>query len=157
VAAILGGLGLSEQYSGGRSGPVPDGPVSGRARVIDGDSLRIGRHEIRLVGIDAPEGRQSCQRGGRTWACGQAAADRLRQLVRGRDVACAAEKRDQHNRLLATCRVAGQDINRAMIASGFAVAFGARYRSVEQQAKQQKAGLWSGSFQRPSDWRRQNL
>jgi len=31
--------------------------------VIDGDSLRTGSEEIRLVGIDAPELRQTCRDG----------------------------------------------------------------------------------------------
>jgi endonuclease YncB( thermonuclease family) len=33
---------------------------NGEYAVIDGDSLRKGQTEIRLVGIDAPEYRQSC-------------------------------------------------------------------------------------------------
>jgi len=33
------------------------------ARVIDSDSLELAGEDIRLLGIDAPEGRQLCQRG----------------------------------------------------------------------------------------------
>jgi len=46
--------------------------VSGIARVIDGDSLRVSGVEIRLLGIDAPESGQSCMRGGASWPCGAA-------------------------------------------------------------------------------------
>src|SRR5262245_59324026 len=49
-----------------------------RVHVIDGDSLRTGSEEIRLVGIDAPELRQTCRDGqDREWSCGRAAKARL--------------------------------------------------------------------------------
>ena len=37
--------------------------VSGLAIVTDGDSLKIDNNKIRLVGIDAPELKQTCQNG----------------------------------------------------------------------------------------------
>ena len=36
--------------------------ISGIARVIDGDTLRIGNKKIRLYGIDAPEKKQLCKK-----------------------------------------------------------------------------------------------
>jgi endonuclease YncB( thermonuclease family) len=39
------------------------------ARVIDGDTLTIGREHIRLYGIDAPESHQTCQRDGASDRC----------------------------------------------------------------------------------------
>jgi endonuclease YncB( thermonuclease family) len=35
-----------------------------RARVVDGNSLKLAGEDIRLIGIDAPEGSQICQRAG---------------------------------------------------------------------------------------------
>ncbi len=35
--------------------------VEGRARVIDGDTIKIGKSRIRLHGIDAPESKQRCK------------------------------------------------------------------------------------------------
>ena len=36
--------------------------ISGIAKVIDGDTIRINNNKIRLFGIDAPEKKQQCQK-----------------------------------------------------------------------------------------------
>jgi endonuclease YncB( thermonuclease family) len=113
--------------------PEPADIVSGAARVIDGDSLRIGQTEIRLKGIDAPEGRQTCERGGATWRCGEAAANELRRLTQGA-VSCRIVERDQHGRSLGFCDSEGRDINRALVLSGAAVDYG-HYRQEEAEAR----------------------
>ncbi|MGI9406285.1 MAG: thermonuclease family protein, partial [Hyphomicrobiaceae bacterium] len=117
---------------------VPD-HVDGRAQVIDGDSLRIGGDDLRLVGIDAPEGEQMCRRAGRDWACGQAAGDALRGMIRRKPVACDVEGVDKYDRLLAVCRVEDQEINSWMVQNGWAVSYG-RYRGDERQASRAKKG-----------------
>ena len=58
IVAILGAL-FGRGHWGGNSprdasGPLPD-QISGAARLIDGDSLFVGRDEVRMKGIDAPE------------------------------------------------------------------------------------------------------
>ena len=35
--------------------------LTGHVSVIDGDTLKMDKHPIRLHGIDAPESRQECQ------------------------------------------------------------------------------------------------
>lgn len=56
--------------------------VDGTAFAVDGDTLRVGEATIRLFGIDAPEGRQTCAAAaGSEWACGDAATTRLAQLL----------------------------------------------------------------------------
>ena len=65
--------------------------IAGAVRVIDGDSLYVGSTEVRLFGVDAFEGRQTCQRDGAAWPCGEAAADALRALTDGRDVVTVGE------------------------------------------------------------------
>ena len=133
------------------SGPA----LTGTAQIIDGDSLRVAGRELRLKGIDAPEGRQSCQRDGRDWPCGEAAADRLRELTWRRTVTCDVVETDRYNRGLAFCKVEGEDINGRMVADGMAVSFGG-YAAEEAAARSARRGLWSGTFERPHDWRRRN-
>jgi endonuclease YncB( thermonuclease family) len=88
--------------------------------VIDGDSLRTGGEEIRLVGIDAPELRQTCRDGqGREWSCGRSAKARLAELVAQGDVACSPRGRDRYGRTLAVCSARNiPDIGEVMVREG---------------------------------------
>ncbi|MFT5511089.1 MAG: endonuclease YncB(thermonuclease family) [Hyphomicrobiaceae bacterium] len=130
--------------------------IDGSAEARDGDSLVIGRHRVRLVGIDAPERDQTCSRGRKRWACGREAGRHLSRLIGNHDVNCMIEKRDRFQRLLAHCRVSERDLNRSMVRDGMALSFGRRYRREEAAARKEKLGLWSGTFQRPQLWRKQN-
>ena len=48
--------------------------VTGKARVVDGDTIHIGKTKIRLHGIDAPEMKQTCRTSkGKEQLCGQLA------------------------------------------------------------------------------------
>lgn len=135
--------------------PRPEvGDIEGYANVIDGDSLRIGGREVRLQGIDAPEGRQTCSRSGQKWACGKEARRVLQRLIGGQRVICEGLDVDQHERLLALCRAGDTDLNREMVAQGFAVAYG-RFKNEERSAESSRKGLWSGEFTRPRQWRRE--
>ena len=126
--------------------PSEDTGPSGQPRIIDGDSIRIVGETIRLVGIDAPEGRQLCQNPkGQDWACGRQATSALRKLIAGRDVQCTGSERDRGGRLLAVCRVGQQEINRWMVEEGWAVSYN-DYPKVESRARNAKKGIWSGTF-----------
>ncbi len=134
--------------------PAGVSDVKGKARIIDGDSLYVGGREVRLQGIDAPEGRQTCRRDGREWACGKGARNELVKMIQGREVSCHGLDIDKHDRLLAVCRANGRELNREMVARGFAVAYG-RHQREEAEARRARLGLWAGEFDRPRDWRRQ--
>jgi len=135
---------------------VAQSPVSGIARNIDGDSLHVGTHEVRLFGIDAPEYHQTCKRGGQSWACGAEAASRLAGLVNGKAVSCEPVDTDEYGRSVARCRVGNLDLNRTMVGWGYAIAYrhySLDYVSAEESAKANKRGLWSGTFEMPSQYR----
>lgn len=130
--------------------------LSGIGRAKDGDSLTVGGNEVRLFGIDAPEFDQSCTRDGKAWACGAAASEQLMKLVTGRQVICLSMGTDQHQRILGRCMAGSTDINRTMVALGYAVAFrrySTDYVAAEESAKLNKRGLWAGKFQMPSEYR----
>ena len=134
-----------------------DGPP---ARVTGGDTLKVEGERIRLFGIDAPEGGQTCTRAdGRSWPCGAEAAATLRRLAAtaGGRVSCVIEVRDADGWAVSTCEAGGVDLGGAMIEAGLALAspqYPARYAALEAEAKHRGAGLWAGSFEAPWDWRR---
>ncbi|CAA2140384.1 thermonuclease family protein [Hyphomicrobium sp. ghe19] len=129
--------------------------VSGAARPIDGDSLFVGGNEVRLQGLDAPEGRQTCSRGGLTWNCGEEAKRELAHAIGGEIVTCNVSERDRYGRLLARCIAGGRDINSSMVRAGMAVAFGG-YNDEEADARSSRRGVWSGEFEAPQRWRAQH-
>src|SRR5690606_5257440 len=104
-------------------------PIVGRASVIDGDTLEIRGQRIRLWGIDAPEGRQTCTRAGQTYRCGTEAARLLDELLLDKTVTCQPRGRpDRYGRIVAQCSyqstragsivVGRQDVGGYLVASG---------------------------------------
>lgn len=131
--------------------------LEGSARVVDGDTLAIRGISVRLIGIDAPERAQSCERGGEAWACGVWAGEALRAMVGGREVACEGREQDPYGRLLATCRIGGRELNALLVREGAAVAYrrySARYVAEEWQAQASGRGIWAGAVQAPEAFRR---
>jgi endonuclease YncB( thermonuclease family) len=131
--------------------------VSGRARVVDGDTLVIGRQHIRLDGIDAPENDQIClDATGARWTCGIAARDQLARRIGAASVSCAANGRDRYGRALADCSAGGENLNAWMVRQGWALAYvhySQRYAGDETGARQARRGLWAGAFIAPWNWR----
>jgi endonuclease YncB( thermonuclease family) len=128
------------------------GKIAGLARVIDGDSLVVAGVEIRLYGIDAPEYRQLCLRGGQPWPCGLHALLALRAMTGSRRVECLPREIDRYDRTIAVCSAGGVELNAAMVAAGNAVAYGA-YETEERAAREARRGIWSSSFEHPAVWR----
>jgi len=130
--------------------------LTGPAHVIDGDTIVVAGEHVRLEGIDAPERKQTCQRDGKAWACGSIATQTLRGLIRDREVSCRVIGRDAYGRALGACSAGQVNLNAAMVRSGFALDF-RRYSSAyipqEKAAKADRAGMWSGTFVPPWEWR----
>ncbi len=69
--------------------------ITGKPRVIDGDTIEIAGERTRLRGIDAPESEQKCTAGGKEWACGQEATFALARFIETHWVTCKGDKRDR--------------------------------------------------------------
>ena len=135
------------------------GELSGQADVLDGDSLRIGRHEIRLHGIDAPEYRQTCMQGDRARRCGIEALKALEQMIGQDPVRCTWDERDKYGRVLGTCYVRGDNLNARLVAAGLAVAYtrySSRYEGEQRAARAAALGVWATDFDPPWRWRREH-
>lgn len=77
-------------------------------------------------------------------------------LVEGKSVRCEQQGIDNYGRRVATCRVGRIDLSAAMVDAGLAIAlphFTAAYASNEARAREQRRGIWAGTFERPSDYR----
>ena len=154
VLAVIAGL----SGRGGDKVRPPDiagDSVEGYPKLVDGDSFHLGNYEVRMKGIDAPEGRQTCLKDGRNWSCGEAARAELQRLIGGQKIVCKVDGRDQHNRVLGYCSAGGRDLNAGMVASGMALSYGG-YLKEETAAKLARRGLWVSEFQRPREWRREH-
>ena len=131
--------------------------VSGRARIVDGDTLDVAGQKIRIEGIDAFESGQSCfDAKGREWACGQAGTAYLLKLTRGQTVNCRGQDYDPYDRLIADCRASDINLGAAMVEQGLALVFAkfsATYVDQEQQARKAGTGVWSGTFLTPWEYR----
>ncbi|MEJ8308605.1 thermonuclease family protein [Agrobacterium larrymoorei] len=129
--------------------------ITGRASVIDGDTIEINGTRIRFNGIDAPESNQLCQNAsGKAYRCGQASAKALDAfLSQSRPTTCVPTGKS-YDRLVGHCvRADGSDVNTWMVRNGYAIDWPKYshgfYAETQQEAQLAKAGIWSGSFQMP--------
>ena len=145
---------ITDARSGGTLATRLTGPV----RVVDGDTIRLGEHRIRLHGIDAPESDQAClDPQGAPWACGDAATERLSDLIGDDPVYCSERDIDRYQRIIGECFADGSNLNAALVAEGFAFAyrrFSLDYAALEDEAREARRGIWAGTVQAPWDHRR---
>jgi endonuclease YncB( thermonuclease family) len=132
-------------------------PIEGTAQVLDGDTIQIGTVRIRLYGIDAFEGEQRCQNAdGQTYGCGGIATRTLTEQVEGKLLSCVPKGIDVYKRQLAVCRADAIDLSAWMVRQGHALAYikySLDYISDERAAKDTLTGAWSGTFEKPWEYR----
>jgi endonuclease YncB( thermonuclease family) len=112
-------------------------PFVGHPRIVDGDTVVVRRTRVRLHGIDAPEMDQEGGAEARAFLC---------SLVRGRSVTVVPIEMDIHGRTVARLEVEGIDLCRAMVGSGFAIAYrrySTKYVRDERAARARRRGLWA--------------
>ena len=133
---------------------------AGTVRVVDGDTLVMAGHKIRLHGIDAPESLQECLDVKNQWyMCGREATQALEDRIAGKPVTCVLNPRpDRYGRSLGTCWFSdGVQVQSWLVRHGWAVAYrrySLRYLVEEDLARTQRNGIWRGEFVMPWNWRR---
>jgi endonuclease YncB( thermonuclease family) len=134
--------------------------IIGVVSVIDGDTIEIHGRRIRLFGIDAPESSQLCEvPTGARWRCGQQASFALADRIGRATVRCEPRDLDRYGRVVAVCFRGNEDLNRWMVANGWAVAYkqySFDYVADEVGARRSRINIWSGDFEMPRDWRLQH-
>ena len=142
--------------------------ISGFAKVVDGDTIKINSKKIRLYGIDAPEKKQKCKKTYLTisfmsftkdYMCGEVSTQKLIKKINKQKLNCNILDVDRYKRLIGECFKRNINLNSWMVSNGFAVAYrkySKKYVSDEINAKNNKLGIWQGKFEMPWDYRRKN-
>tara|TARA_A100001015_G_scaffold319896_1_gene444362 strand:+ start:1028 stop:1576 length:549 start_codon:yes stop_codon:yes gene_type:complete len=134
--------------------------IIGPARVVDGDTIIINKSRIRLLNIDSAESKQNCyDKDNIVYPCGLEATSFLKKLIGGKEIYCLYSKKDIYERVLGECFLGSLNINNEMVKNGMAVIYSYNRASKElidsrQYAKDNKLGLWQGSFEIPRDYRK---
>ncbi len=145
--------------------------IYGTPKIIDGDTVHINNKKIRLEGIDAPEIKQQCKKPvlqisvmisfqfNKNYSCGVKSKVQLINKIADSKIKCISLSKDRYKRYLATCYKDKINLNKWMVRNGYAVAYkrySKDYVRDEEYAKENKIGLWKGSFVRPEKWRKLN-
>ena len=127
-----------------------------KVKVIDGDTIHVGKLKYRFLGIDAPEMDQVCKKNQQDIMCGVIAKNALIEKINNSPVTCKIEEVDRYKRLVAECFVREESLSKFLVKNGYAVAYrrySMKFVEDENYAKENKLGLWSMTFEYPWDYR----
>lgn len=157
-AMVLAALAVA---SCGASQVASDRGFDAKARALDGDTVAV---DFRLLGVDAFERRQRCERRGGCWECGKAAQDLAAKLLHSKTADIKLTSTSTYGRPVATVTVDGIDLGERLIRAGLAIpeaqylradpGRAGRYAAAFSQAKLDRAGALAGRWIEPSSWRR---
>ncbi len=132
--------------------------IAGQARVLTGSLIYVNGITVKLFGIAAPDLRQTCaNKHGAGYYCGRKAQAWLQDWLGDREVTCYILGDVVRNRATGACFVDNNKYDLAAVVTnaGWAVAYTANtqiYVPYEQQAADNRRGLWEGEFYKPWDW-----
>lgn len=131
-----------------------------KARAIDGDTVAV---DFRLLGVDAFERGQLCQRESGCWQCGKAAQDFAANALRFKAATIRLTPSSSYGRPVAVVTVDGQDLGERLIRAGLATPQASFLRddparlhadnAAFASARSQRAGAFAGVWIEPSRWR----
>ncbi len=131
--------------------------VLGRVRVIDGDTFDVAGVRVRIHGIDAPEGKQTCEtEQGARWACGAWVTSQVAVLYDGKRAHCRQVDVDRYDRVVARCEINGRDVGQQIVSEGLAFAYrkySMAYDLDEKGAAVNDRGLHASRVQNPAQYR----
>jgi len=133
--------------------------ITGKLKVIDGDTIHIGSLKYRFSGIDAPEKNQTCILNEVAIRCGILATKKLKEKIGLNTVKCKEESVDRYKRIVAECFVNNESLSSYLVKNGYAFAYrkySKKFIKDEDYARLNKKGLWSMKFIFPWDYRRNN-
>ncbi|MBB4859161.1 endonuclease YncB(thermonuclease family) [Novosphingobium chloroacetimidivorans] len=152
--ALLAGC---NQASGGAA---PD-TLQASADAVDGDTVSV---HFRLLGVDAVERRQQCERKDRCWKCGKAASSLVSDVLDRAPATIAMTGEETYGRPVAIVSAGGKDLGLTLIRTGFAVPMAQylrddpeRLRAYEEAyaaAKADRIGMHAGEWIEPGEWRK---
>lgn len=172
---------IEKGTAGPQSAPSPEASVETTApptgpgiyeviRVFDGDSFLatdgVIEFQIRIVGIDAPEG-GSRKRNLPAQPFADAARDFLSDRILNRTVRIREYGTDVYHRQLAEVFSGNENVGLALVENGLAEAYRGKpaegvniriYRDAERAARRSEKGIWSQgkSYVSPREWRKRH-
>ena len=117
--------------------------ITGRAMPLDGYTLRMGRDDVRMFGIDSPEMRTPL---------GLIARGAMDDIVAGQIVTCDVVNTDSNKRPVAVCTAGGTDLAEALVRQGLATVYRKyttgspleeTYNAAEAEARAAELGVWA--------------
>lgn len=142
----------------GSINPLDYPAIFGIPRVISGSVLLVNGLYVKLLGIEAPDPRQTCaNRNGAGYYCGHEAITWLQNWLNNRPVKCHILGDVSNGWTTGVCFVddGKYDVAAVVTNAGWAVAYTKNtdiYVAYEQQASANHRGLWQGTFYKPWDW-----
>lgn len=129
---------------------------TGKAYVIDGDTIKVNGQAIRLSGLDAPELDQPARnRDGYWYPQGKYIKSAMIKKIGGKQVQVKVEGYDNYDRIIGTVTYQGKDVGAWLVRNGYAIsAYGDHYKHLEREARQSRRGMWGDTeTYDPRAWR----
>ena len=135
----------------------PPGTITGKAWVIDGDTIKVSGQIIRLDALGAPELDQwAVSQDGHRFNHGKCVHSALIGVLGGQHVQVQSKEYDRYGRVVGTVTCGDTDIGAWLVHNGLAIAkYEDRYKHLESEARRERRGMWSvAEAYDPSAWRR---